>query len=220
MENMTLLDFARGPGMQWALWIFFFGVLWRVVGAMFLLGIKDRSKARRKHYVRDGLRTCLTRSTPAHAFEEKIRFQHFTGYAWHIALFISVLFFAPHILFFESILGFSWPHLPNTIILFSAAIATGVLMALLIRRATHPVQRLISNVDDYVSIIVVLLPLITGILAFAHVGARYETLFAIHLLSVELMLIWYPFGKLMHTIMTFPSRYQSGTFFGHRGIKA
>jgi nitrate reductase gamma subunit len=220
MENMTLLDFARGPGMQWALWIFFFGVLWRVVGAMFLLGIKDRSKARRKHYVRDGLRTCLTRSTPAHAFEEKIRFQHFTGYAWHIALFISVLFFAPHILFFESILGFSWPHLPNTIILFSAAIATGVLMALLIRRATHPVQRLISNVDDYVSIFVVLLPLITGILAFAHVGGRYETLFAIHLLSVELMLIWYPFGKLMHTIMTFPSRYQSGTFFGHRGVKA
>jgi nitrate reductase gamma subunit len=220
MENMTLLDFARGPGMQWALWIFMFGVLWRVVGSMFLLGTRDRSKARRKHYIRDGLRACLTRSAPTHAFEEKIRFQHFTGYAWHIALFISVLFFAPHILFFESILGFSWPHLPNTIILFSAAIATGVLLALLIRRATHPVQKLISNVDDYLSIFVVLLPLITGILAFAHVGARYETLFALHLLAVELMLIWFPFGKLMHTIMTFPSRYQSGTFFGHRGVKA
>jgi nitrate reductase gamma subunit len=220
MENMTLLDFARGPGLQWALWIFCLGVLWRVVGAMFLLGTRDRSKHRRNHYIRDGLRACLTRSAPAHAFEEKIRFQHLTGYAWHIALFVSVLLFAPHILFFESILGFGWPHLPNTIILFSAAIAIGVLTALLIRRATHPVQRLISNVDDYVSILVVMLPLISGVLAFAHIGARYETLLALHLLSVELLMIWYPFGKLMHTIMTFPSRYQSGTFFGHRGVKA
>ena len=217
---MSLLEFARGPGLQWALWIFCFGVLWRIVGAMYLLGSKDRSKARRDHYVQDGMRAVLTRSAPAEAFEKKIRFQHITGYLWHIALFISVLFFAPHIFFFESILGFGWPHLPNSIILVASAIATATLIALLVRRATHPVQRLISNVDDYVSIAVVLLPLITGIAAFAHVGARYETLLALHLLSVEAMFIWFPFGKLMHTFMTFPSRYQTGTFFGHRGVKA
>ena len=217
---MTLLDFARGPGLQWALWIFMFGVLWRVVGAMYLLGTKDKSKYRSNTYFRDGMRAILTRSAPAEAFEHKIRFQHLTGYLWHLALFVSVLFFAPHILFFESVLGFSWRHLPNTVILVTAAIATATLIALLIRRATHPVQRLISSADDYISIFAVLLPLITGILAFAHIGARYETLLAVHLLSVEFMLIWYPFGKLMHTVMTFPSRYQSGTFFGHRGVKA
>jgi len=217
---MTLLEFARGPGLQWALWIFLFGVLWRVVGAMYLLGTKDLSKFRSKHYVRDGLRAVLTRSAPAEAFEKKIRFQHLTGYAWHLALFISVLFFAPHILFFESVLGFGWPHLPNTVILVTAAIATATLIALLIRRATHPVQRLISNADDYISVLAVLMPLVSGILAFAHVGARYETLLAIHLLTVEFMLVWYPFSKLMHTFMTIPSRYQTGTFFGHRGVKA
>ena len=220
MENMTLLDFARGPGLQYALWIFCLGVLWRIVGAMYLLGTRDLSKPRRKHYVRDGLRACLTRSAPAEAFEEKIRFQHISGYAWHLALFVSVLFFAPHILFFESLLGVSWPHLPNTIILFSGAVATALLIALLIRRMLHPVQRLISTVDDYIAIVVVLVPLLTGIAAFAHIGARYETLLALHLLSVEVMLIWYPFSKLMHACMTFPSRYQSGTFFGHRGVKA
>ena len=127
MENMTLLDFARGPGLQWALWIFCLGILWRIVGAMYLLGTKDLSKARRKHYMRDGVRAILTRSAPAEAFEDKIRFQHISGYLWHLALFVSVLFFAPHILFFESLFGFSWPHLPNTIILFSGAIATALL---------------------------------------------------------------------------------------------
>jgi nitrate reductase gamma subunit len=132
----------------------------------------------------------------------------------------KVLFFAPHILFFESVLGFGWPHLPNSIILATAAIALAILLALLIRRASHPVQRLISNADDYISIIVVIVPLVTGILAFAHLGARYETLLAIHLLSVEALFVWFPFGKLMHTALTFPSRFQAGSSFGRKGVKA
>jgi nitrate reductase gamma subunit len=162
----------------------------------------------------------VSRSLPAEAFEKRIRFQHFTGYAWHIALFITVLFFGPHILFFESILGFRWPNLPNGVVLFSGAVAIAILIALLIRRATNPVMKLISNFDDYFSVIVVLAPLVTGILAFAHIGARYETMLAVHLLSVEAMFVWFPFGKLMHTAMTFPSRYQAGTWFGRRGVKA
>ena len=217
---MTLLDFARGPGLQWSLIILVFGVLWRITGAMLITARKDLSKARRNTAVRDGLKTIATRSLPEHQFEKKIRFQHFSGYAWHIMLFISVLFFAPHIYFFESVLGFGWPHLPNAIILITAAIALAILLALVIRRASHPVQRLISNADDYISIAVVIFPLVTGILAFAHMGARYETLLALHLLSVEALFVWFPFGKLMHTALTFPSRFQAGASFGRRGVKA
>jgi len=217
---MTLLDFARGPALQWSLWIFVFGVLWRLVGALLLQARKDLSRPRGGSSFANGMRTIATRSLPAEAFEKKIRFQHLSGYAWHLTLFVAVLFFAPHILFFKSVIGFSWPNLPNTIILLSAAIATAILIALLIRRATHPVQRLISNADDYISILSVLAPLVTGIAAFAHFGAPYQTLLAIHLLTVEFMFIWFPFGKLMHTFMTFPSRYQAGTSFGHRGVKA
>ena len=217
---MTLLDFARGPGLEWSLYIMVFGIIWRIVGSMMIMAKKDLSKPRKRGGVKDGLATIGRRSLPTPAFEHRIRFQHISGYAWHIALFISVLFFAPHILFFETLLGFSWPHLPNTVILFSAAIATAVLIALLFRRASHPVQRYISNADDYISILVVLAPLITGMLAFAHIGGRYETLLAIHLLSVEAMFIWLPFGKLMHTALTFPARYQAGTWSGRKGVRA
>ena len=217
---MTLLEFARGPGMQWALWIFVFGVMWRLVGAMLLLSRKDLAKPRPYNRVAAGFGAVVSRSTPAHTFEKRIRFQHITGYIWHIALFVAVLFFAPHILFFESVLGFGWPHLPNSVILFTSAVATGMLIALLIRRAFHPVQRLISNADDYISIAVVLVPLITGFLAFAHFGGRYETLLALHLLSVEVMFVWFPFSKLMHAVMTMPARWQAGTAFARRGVKA
>lgn len=217
---MTLLDFARGPALQWSLIILVFGVLWQLLGTI-LIGVKkDLSKPRRNTAVRDGLATIATRSLPEHQFEKKIRFQHFSGYAWHVALFIAVLFSAPHILFFESVLGFGWPHLPNGIILVTAAIALAILLALVIRRLSHPVQRLISNADDYISVIVVIVPLVTGMLASAHIGARYETLLAIHFLSVEALFIWFPFGKLMHTALTFPSRFRAGAAFGRRGVKA
>ena len=217
---MSLLEFARGPALQWSLIIFVFGVLWRIVGVMLLVGKKELSKPRRDTAVRDGVTTVITRSLPEHQFEKKVRFQHYTGYAWHVALFISVLFFAPHILFFESVLGFGWPNLPNGIILVTGAIALAILLALLIRRTIHPVLRLISNADDYISTIVVILPIVTGILAFAHIGARYETLLAIHFLSVEALFVWFPFGKLMHTALTFPSRFEAGSSYGRKGVKA
>ena len=170
---MTLLEFARGPGLQWSLIILVVGIVWRLSGALLLGSRKDLSTARKASGVADGLGTIATRSLPAEAFEKRIRFQHVSGYAWHIALFITVLFFGPHILFFESILGFGWPNLPNGIVVFAGAVALGVLIALLIRRATHPVQKLLSNFDDYFSVIVTMLPLVTGFLAYAHVGGRY-----------------------------------------------
>ena len=217
---MTLLEFARGPGLQWSMIILVAGITWRVLGALFIGRSKDLSTARKRSGAGDGLGTIVSRSLPAEAFEQRIRFQHVSGYLWHIALFVTVLFFGPHILFFESILGFGWPNLPNGVVIFAGAVALGVLIALLVRRAMHPVQKLLSNFDDYFSVIVTMLPLITGFLAYAHVGGRYETLLAVHLLSIELLFIWFPFGKLMHTAMTFPSRYQAGTSFGRKGVKA
>ncbi len=217
---MTLLEFARGPALQWSLIVLVAGIAWRLVGTLLLSDRTDLSIPRQKSGLKDGLGAIATRSLPAHVFEKRIRFQHVAGYAWHLAFFVTVLFFGPHILFFESILGFSWPNLPNGVVLFAGAVALAVLIALLIRRMTNPVQKLISNADDYISVVLTLLPLVTGIVAFAHIGGRYETLLAIHLLSVEALFVWFPFGKLMHTAMTFPSRYQAGTSFGRRGVKA
>lgn len=217
---MTLLDFARGPGLEWSLIIFVAGVSWRLLGSLLQMARTDLSKPRDNSPVKDGLAVVARRSLPAHQFEKRIRFQHLSGYAWHICLFVTVLFFAPHIMFFEAVLGFGWPNLPNGFILMTAAITLAILVALLIRRLSHPVQRIISNADDYISVLLVIVPLVTGVLAFAHIGARYETLLAIHLLSVEAMLIWFPFGKLMHAVLIWPSRYSAGAIFGRRGVKA
>jgi nitrate reductase gamma subunit len=180
----------------------------------------DLASPRHRGRIIDGLKVVATRSLPAHSFEKRIRYQHYTGYAWHIGLFVTLLFFAPHIMFFESVFAVSWPSLPNSIILVSAAITLAILIAALIRRMSDPVLRVISNADDYISILFVILPLLTGILAFAHIGLRYETMMALHILSVDALLVWFPFGKLIHTALILPSRFQAGATFGRRGVKA
>jgi nitrate reductase gamma subunit len=217
---MTLLDFARGPALQWSLIILVFGIFWRLIGALWIRRRIRLSRSRRTDTWWLGLRAIESRSWPVEEFHKVIRFQHYSGYLWHISFFIVLFFFVPHILFFKRLTGLSWPGLPNDVIMVVGAIAVATLVALLIRRVTHPVLRMISNADDYISWLVTTLPLVTGFMAYAHVGPRYETMLALHILSVELLLAWFPFGKLMHAIIVFPSRYQAGASFGRRGVIA
>jgi hypothetical protein len=84
---------------------------------------------------------------------------------------------------------------------------------------TTPVLKLISNFDDYFSWLMTLLPIVTGLLIPLRLGVRYETLLAIHILSVAALLIWLPFGKLGHTFLVFITRGTTGMAFERRGAK-
>jgi len=82
------------------------------------------------------------------------------------------------------------------------------------------VLRLLSHTGDYLSWVLTTLPVITGLIATSHLGARYETLLALHILSVAAFLVWFPFGKLMHAFLFAFSRGATGMRFSHRGVKA
>ena len=56
-------------------------------------------------------------------------------------------------------------------------------------------------------------------MAVSHLWAPYETLLAIHILSVALFLIWFPFGKLMHAFLVFLTRSETGVFYSRRGSR-
>jgi nitrate reductase gamma subunit len=220
---MTLLEFARGPGMQWALVIFAFGVVWRLVGSFLLARNRDLSKPKGTRTIKAGVRAMIMRSVPPHELEKQITFQHITGYAWHLGFFAVLLLFGPHVPFFKQFLGFGWPALPNIIVLVLAGFTLAILIALLVRRLVHPVMRQISTVDDYISVLLVITPLVTGLLSYAHIqmfGIRYETLLAAHIISIEALLVWFPFSKLMHLFYTFPSRYQVGAAMERKGVEA
>jgi nitrate reductase gamma subunit len=225
---MDLLTFARGPGMHWAVAIFVVGVLWRLVGIFLLRGKRDLSEPRSRSAWK-GLRLIGLRSWPRKEFLGGTAFGEIMGYTFHIGFFVALFFFLPHILYFEDIakgllgvnfqrvFGVAWPYLPGGIVYFFSAVSAAALLAVLVHRIADPVKRLISNFDDYFSWFVTIAPIVTGMLAYSHVGAPYPTLLAVHLLSVELLLIWFPFGKLMHAFTIFAARATQGVDFERKG---
>ena len=214
---MDLLQFARGPGLQWSLGILLFGVAWRLTGILLLLRRKDFSAPRSHAMAWGALRTVVTRSWPRKEFHRRGIYGDVLGYIFHIGLAVVVFGFVPHILLIRDLTGLSWPGLPNGVIYFAGGITLATLIAVLIRRLTHPVLRLLSNFDDYAAWLVTALPVASGLAAFAHLGARYETTLAVHILSAELLLIWLPFGKLTHAYLFARSRGTPGAIFPRRG---
>ena len=138
----------------------------------------------------------------------------------HFGLAIVVFLFTPHILFIDSMFGISWPGIPNGLVMFAGAVTIAALVAQLIRRLTTPLLQVISSADDYISWVMTLLPVLTGMMAYARIGGPYQTLLAVHILTVEAMLIWFPFGKLFHAFLWVPSRAQLGAAMQRRGVKA
>jgi nitrate reductase gamma subunit len=218
---MTLLDFARGPAMQIALTVFAFGVCYRLLSLFALWRTRDSSagSSREKPVALAAAHEIIRRLWPQSAYRNRTMFALVNGYTFHLGLAIIVFALAPHILFFRDLTGFSWPHLPNNIIYAVGVITVVSMVAALAMRFANPVQRIISTFDDYFSWLVTFLPVITGLIATSHLGARYETMLAIHMLSVALFLIWLPFGKLMHVVWVFVTRSQTGVQLSHRGAQ-
>lgn len=209
---MELLDFARGDALTISFLIFAFGTLWRLSTMLFAPKLRSRSEPR-KGVSGDATlfaKGVLDRFWPHKKFERYVFTNHVNGYVFHLGLFVVVFLYRPHILFFRDLTGLSWPGLPNTVIYGVGMVTIVSLLLALYRRMTNPVQKLLSTANDYVSWAITLLPVLTGLLAVSGVGARYETLLAVHILSVCLLLIWLPFGKLMHTF----------TFILSRGVTA
>lgn len=216
---MDLLAFARGPALTFSLVIFVVGVLWRLLAIFFLPHRRDLSEPRKSGIAPwlGGARVVFERMWPRKEFQPRTTYNQALGYIFHIGLAIIVFGGAFHILFIKSLFGVSWPSLPNTFVYATGVLTIVALVAMLIRRITHPVVRMLSNFDDYFSWFLTIAPVATGLMAVAHLGARYETLLALHILSFELLLIWFPFGKLMHAFLFVPSRAVTGYVFTRRG---
>ena len=216
---MDLLEFARGPALQVASLIFVAGLIWRLVHLFFIPKKVDISEARHSGARAGGLRTIFSRFLHHKEFRGRTANSTLLAYTMHIGLAIVIFGSAPHILFIESLTGLSWQPLPNVVIHVAAALTLAALIVSFGRRMSHPVLKMISNFDDYFTWLVTTAPVVTGLLAVAHVGARYELLLAIHILSFNAFLIWFPFGKLLHSFIAVGSRYTTGMTFTRRGAK-
>ncbi len=219
MTEIEFLSWVRGPGFQIATIIFAAGIILRVIEIL-MLGRKANLAEAKGSAMSSGLRTIITRSVPDASTFKRSAFSVTAGYIFHIGLFVVIFLFAPHILFFKDVIHISWPSLPSTVIDATAVITIIAMVAVLIHRLRDPVKRFLSNFDDYLGWFVTILPLITGYIAFHRVGLPAPTLIAIHLLSIELLMIVIPFTKLMHMFTFTMARWYNGAISGYRGVQS
>lgn len=217
MTELQFLTWVRGPGLDIAVAIFVLGVIWRLI-EVYSLGRKKDLSAPRVAAGASGWHTIARRSLPPEGFVKLSPVTYIGGYVFHIGLAVIVFLFAPHIKLIEGLVGVSWPGLPSQLVDLVTVVTMVALIAVLASRIRHPVKRYLSTFGDWFTWAATFLPVLTGWLAVQHLLLPYTTMLAVHILSVELLLVILPFTKLFHAFTVFGSRWFNGQVNGHKGI--
>ncbi len=217
MTEIELLSWARGPGLQIATVIFVAGIVIRFFEIL-MLGRKANLAEPKGSEMSGGLKTMFTRTIPDRATYKRSAFTITAGYFFHIGLFITFFFFAPHILFVKDVIGIGWPSLPTPLVDAFTVITIISMLAVLANRLNNKVMRYLTNFEDLLTWFLTLAPLVTGYIAFHRIGFTAPTLLAVHILSVELLMVVFPFTKLMHAFTSFLARWYNGAFSAYKGV--
>jgi nitrate reductase gamma subunit len=224
---MDFLDWVRGPLLAIAIGIFVAGVGWRLVSLWRLPAAAPPGVERHPFGRGAALRAAFHRFVPPSNFHPSATLATVNPYVFHVGLALVFFGYAPHIAFIHRLTGLAWPALPDWLVYLAAA-ATIISLLMALFRLTDPVLRRISGADDIITWAVTMLPLLTGMAVLGDPSAAilardhpvYRGPLAVHLLSLELLLVWFPFGKLMHAFLVLPARMQLATFFGRRGVQS
>lgn len=217
MDAQQWLEWLRGPGLQIAAAVLALGMAYRLLHLL-LLGRKTNLAVPRGSAWRGGLRTVWHRSLPPSGLTSRGYMILIAGYIFHIGFFVVLLLFSQHIELFRAVFGFGWPALPPVWVTMAAVLSLAAMVALLVQRITDPVKRLLSNFQDYLTWTLTFLPLLTGIILRQSGGATYQEVLALHIASVELLMIAVPFTKLAHMGSLFLARWYNGAIAGYKGV--
>ncbi|MCK5836755.1 MAG: nitrate reductase [Desulfobacula sp.] len=136
------------------------------------------------------------------------------SYIFHLLLFIVPVFLLSHIVLVNEAFQLSWFALDDTLADILTVIVVLALVFFAIRRQTVPEVKYLTSFNDYVLLIIVALPFITGFLAY-HQFFFYRQMVIAHVISGELVLILIPFSKFSHMVMAPLTRAYLGSEFGN-----
>ena len=144
------------------------------------------------------------------------------GYIFHICLIVVPIWLSGHIVLWEeSRFEWYWTSIPDELADWMTLALIAIALFFFLRRIISPGIRLISTFSDYILIVIIALPFLSGYFlihgTLDSIGFLGDNMQLIHMLSGELMLILIPFTKLSHFILFFFSRGATAIEFGRRG---
>ena len=125
---------------------------------------------------------------------------------FHVFLIMLPIFILGHNVLLEESTGFSLFVFPEMVadVLTLVVIFGGVFF--LLRRLIMRRVRALTTLYDYIILVIVIAPFVTGYMATQQ-WLNYETILILHILAGELMLMAIPFTKLKHGLLLFLYRY-------------
>ena len=218
---MDFFSFVEGPLLWIAFLTFIFGSLLKV--ALFLSVSQKMDKIIYQHFRWKYVLATLGRwMIPLNRDVVKNPVFVILAYIFHICLIIVPIWFSGHIsLWEESRFEWSWTPIPDGLADWMTLIFLAIALFFFLRRVISADIRLLSTFSDYLLIVVIALPFVTGYFlthgTIDNIGFLGENIQIIHMLSGELMLILIPFTKLSHFVLFFFSRGATAIEFGRRG---
>jgi nitrate reductase gamma subunit len=137
------------------------------------------------------------------------------SFAFHATLLIVPIALLDHIVLWEKALGISWPGLPYPVADWLTFIFILSAFVLLFYRLFSEPVRALSTVQDYVLVIMVSIPFLSGFMA-AHPTVNpftYSEIMLVHVLSSEVVFVLLPTTKLVHSVLFPFDRISSDVFW-------
>jgi nitrate reductase gamma subunit len=134
-------------------------------------------------------------------------------FLFHICLLVTPIFLLGHAVLITDAWGVKGITLPDWLADTMTLIVIIGCMFFLIRRLVRPEVRFVTDVSDYLLLLIVATPFITGLL-IRHPMADVSWMTILHMLSGEVMLAAIPFTRLSHMLFSVFTRAYMGSEFG------
>lgn len=217
---MDFYAIVEGPLLWVSIGTFVVGLITRA--AMFITDSRQKDKIFWQHFKWKWVFATMGKwLLPANRTVAKDPVFCILAYIFHICLLVVPIWCLPHVINWEnSVFNWSWATLPNGSADWMTLTVLAIGAYLLARRLTSKDLRFLSTPSDYVLLILILLPFLTGYLSkhqsFGAGNFLGDNMQIIHMLSGEAILIVVPFTKLSHAVLFFFSRAATAVEFGRR----
>jgi nitrate reductase gamma subunit len=201
MNGDQWLEFAEGPLFAAAFLVMLLGLARHVFLQMHLLATKGRTLHR--VYWRRIVADSLSWAFPVRHLMRGTIVLTFSSILFHGGAILVPLFLADHVVLWEDFFRVPLPSLDPGIADYLTVLTIASLVVLLAYRLLIPRSHALSKPGDYVILIMVLLPFLSGCLA-AHPSVNplpWQFMMLIHVLSAEALFVIVPFTKLAHIVL-------------------
>jgi nitrate reductase gamma subunit len=210
---MDLYEIVRGPLAWAALLVFFLGTLYRIV-SMLIEARKDKVVYPYMS-LKYGLRSLMHWLVPFGSVNMRKRpVMTVVTFVFHISLVLTPIFLLAHIVLVYESWRIQWWSMPEGVSDVLTVLVVLGCVFFLVRRIVAPEVKNVTYLSDYVLLSLVVLPFLSGFLAYHQLGPYHSMLIA-HILTGEILLVAIPFTRLSHMFFFFFTRAYMGSEFGN-----